>query len=197
MAKSLILNRCAAAHLIILCHGLDGTDHDLDYVKRTLMNRSNDWGELAIVVRLIALPSHPKAPGTRLTLPPQVHSSSANHGKTKDGVAEGGFRLAMEVAQVIRKQPDNYVTKISFVGHSLGACRHYKYYLLIEALIRKLLQYSSPCASSYCFPRTQICRHLNPNVDVSTPYHFAIQQVDCSHGMPSPCCTEKEALSRV
>lgn len=47
-----------------------------------------------------------------------MHSSSANTGKTKDGVAEGGYRLAAEVTEVIKARPN--LRMISFVGHSLG-----------------------------------------------------------------------------
>ena len=53
-------------------HGLAGTPEDLTYLKQGLEHRSGD-GEVL------------------------VHLARCNKGKTKDGVAEGGSRLADEV----------------------------------------------------------------------------------------------------
>lgn len=52
-------------------HGLGGTPEDLTYLKETLERRGG--------------------PGTL------VHLAKCNKGRTKDGVAEGGTRLANEV----------------------------------------------------------------------------------------------------
>ena len=51
-----------------------------------------------------------------------VHSASANEGRTRDGVAAGGRRLAAEVEQLVTdaaRRGDSLRT-ISLVGNSLG-----------------------------------------------------------------------------
>ncbi|CAM9730965.1 unnamed protein product, partial [Ascophyllum nodosum] len=81
------------SHLIVLVHGLAGTPEDLTYLKQGLEHRSGD-GEVL------------------------VHLARCNKGKTKDGVAEGGSRLADEIRQVVKSNPS--LTRISLVGNSLG-----------------------------------------------------------------------------
>ena len=47
-----------------------------------------------------------------------VHLASANEGRTRDGVAAGGLRLANEVRDVVAQNPT--LTGLSLVGNSLG-----------------------------------------------------------------------------
>mmetsp|Transcript_32251 Transcript_32251/g.36686 ORF Transcript_32251/g.36686 Transcript_32251/m.36686 type:complete len:372 (+) Transcript_32251:150-1265(+) len=81
-------------HLVILVHGWLGNDKELDYLKETMEKRSSRDQNLII------------------------HNSKCNVGKTSDGIANGGERLAIEVKDQIR-QIDGEVI-LSFVGNSLG-----------------------------------------------------------------------------
>lgn len=47
-----------------------------------------------------------------------VHAATCNEGRTRDGVAAGGRRLADEVREVVRRHPT--LTRLSLVGNSLG-----------------------------------------------------------------------------
>ncbi|CAM9612087.1 unnamed protein product [Sphacelaria rigidula] len=79
-------------HLVVLVHGLAGTPEDLAYLKATVEKRSG--------------------PGML------VHLARCNLDKTKDGVAEGGTRLAKEVLGLVESTPS--LSRISLVGNSLG-----------------------------------------------------------------------------
>ena len=61
-----------------------------------------------------------------------VHSATANDGKTNDGIAAGGSRLATEVSQLIESHKNNTNRRVtlSFVGNSLGGL--YARYALSE-----------------------------------------------------------------
>eukprot|EP00933_Yihiella_yeosuensis_P068822 TRINITY_DN747_c1_g1_i3.p1 TRINITY_DN747_c1_g1~~TRINITY_DN747_c1_g1_i3.p1 ORF type:complete len:436 (+),score=115.25 TRINITY_DN747_c1_g1_i3:187-1308(+) len=80
-------------HLVILQHGLSGTDADLDVLKEKLIQCSASVQVL-------------------------VHSARANFGKTTDGVEQGGNRLADEIQNLILQYRS--LTHISLVGNSLG-----------------------------------------------------------------------------
>uniref|UniRef100_A0A7S3UFU8 DUF676 domain-containing protein n=1 Tax=Picocystis salinarum TaxID=88271 RepID=A0A7S3UFU8_9CHLO len=84
-----------------LVHGLGGNRVDLSYLAQQIHRRSNGVGI--------------------------VHCVSCNEGKTKDGVVQGGDRLAQEVKQVLDRHRGNVPLKrIHFVGNSLGGlyCRY-------------------------------------------------------------------------
>ncbi|CAM9441241.1 unnamed protein product [Ectocarpus sp. 4 AP-2014] len=80
------------AHLVVLAHGLSGTPEDLTYLKQSLEREG----------------------GSDIL----VHSARRNEGKTKDGVVEGGSRLAEEILEVVQSTPS--LSRISLVGNSLG-----------------------------------------------------------------------------
>ncbi|CAB1120484.1 unnamed protein product [Ectocarpus sp. CCAP 1310/34] len=80
------------AHLVVLAHGLSGTPEDLTYLKQSLEREG----------------------GSEIL----VHSARRNEGKTKDGVVEGGSRLAEEIREVVQSTPS--LSRISLVGNSLG-----------------------------------------------------------------------------
>ncbi|CBJ48764.1 putative serine esterase [Ectocarpus siliculosus] len=80
------------AHLVVLAHGLSGTPEDLTYLKQSLEREG----------------------GSEIL----VHSARRNEGKTKDGVVEGGSRLAEEILEVVQSTPS--LSRISLVGNSLG-----------------------------------------------------------------------------
>lgn len=84
-----------------LVHGLGGNRVDLSYLAQQLQGRSEHVGI--------------------------VHCVSCNEGKTKDGVVQGGERVATEVRNVLEQHPNKVPLKrISFVGNSLGGlyCRY-------------------------------------------------------------------------
>ena len=94
-------NECDSdtVHLIVLVHGWKGDSKEMGYMQRSLLRESE------------------KHPSSRFV----VHSSSVNEGRTSDGIAAGGERLAAEVSDMIasHRADDNVVT-LSFVGNSLG-----------------------------------------------------------------------------
>lgn len=94
-------NECDShtVHLIVLVHGWKGDSKEMGYMKRSLLRESE------------------KHPSSRFV----VHSSTVNEGRTSDGIAAGGERLAAEVSDMIasHRADDNVVT-LSFVGNSLG-----------------------------------------------------------------------------
>lgn len=47
-----------------------------------------------------------------------VHACATNEGRTRDGVQNGGARLAEEVRDIVRRNPS--LTRLSLVGNSLG-----------------------------------------------------------------------------
>jgi hypothetical protein len=83
-------------HLIVLQHGLSGTAVDLAFLKE----------------RLDALAG---ARGARV----RVHCAASNVGRTADGVAAGGARLAAEVLEVAAACGPS-LAELSLVGNSLG-----------------------------------------------------------------------------
>ncbi|CAE8581264.1 unnamed protein product, partial [Polarella glacialis] len=87
---------CAVAvgsptHLVVLQHGLSGTVADLNRLGAELQQACPDV---------------------------LVHSATSNFGRTTDGVAAGGLRLAEEIRAVAAQHPT--VCELSLVGNSLG-----------------------------------------------------------------------------
>jgi hypothetical protein len=81
-------------HLVILVHGYKGTERDFAYLESTMKRQA-----------------HPDANFI-------IYRSSCNHGKTFDGIENGGKRLALEIQEELQKIEG--LVKLSFVGHSLG-----------------------------------------------------------------------------
>lgn len=110
-------------HLIVLVHGWMGSPLELDHLKQTLLSMSK------------------QRPPHHFVL---VHAAQSNHGKTMDGIAMGGHRLAKEInawIRILRNQVETETTtpktriSISIVGNSLGGL--YARYALSEIPIRK------------------------------------------------------------
>jgi hypothetical protein len=78
--------------LIVVSHGLMGTQADLSFLKEAIE-------ELDSANTLVLL-------------------ARSNEGKTTDGVANGGRRLASEILDTVEAQPS--LTSISMLGNSLG-----------------------------------------------------------------------------
>lgn len=77
-------------HLVVLSHGILGTSHDLSYLAGQLQQKGFT-----------------------------VLSSSSNEAhKTLEGVESAGERLKDEILREVKQRP--YISKISFVGNSLG-----------------------------------------------------------------------------
>ena len=86
-------------HLIVLVHGWMGNAQEMDYIKSSLERQAQRY------------PTHKFV----------VVSPTINEGRTHDGIAAGGNRLATEVSELIDKyQRENSITTLSFVGNSLG-----------------------------------------------------------------------------
>jgi len=86
-------------HLVVLVHGFSGRATDLGYLSRRLLlevEESSSKGAASV----------------------RVLCSRSNEGRTLDGVAAGGERVAREVVAFIAEE-DHFET-ISFVGNSLG-----------------------------------------------------------------------------
>jgi len=92
-------------HLVILVHGLDGTSEDLGYLKRILESESS----LAVL------------------------NTAVNEGSTRDGIINGGRRVADDISRILRESEsmENYnIEYISFLGNSLGGL--YARYAVME-----------------------------------------------------------------
>ena len=79
--------------LIVLAHGLSGTQGDLLFLKEAIESADAQSDSLVLL-------------------------ASRNEGKTTDGVANGGCRLAAEIIDLVENSPS--LTHISLVGNSLG-----------------------------------------------------------------------------
>lgn len=79
-------------HLVVTVHGLSGFASDLAYVGRQLESESK--GEMVVL------------------------ACRCNEGRTFDGLAKGGSRVAHEVSRYSRENPG--LSTISFIGNSLG-----------------------------------------------------------------------------
>lgn len=99
--SSATTNECDSdtVHLIVLVHGWKGDSKEMGYMHRSLLQEAE------------------KHPYSRFA----VHSSTVNEGRTSDGIAAGGERLAAEVSDMIAShRANNTVVTLSFVGNSLG-----------------------------------------------------------------------------
>ena len=111
-----------SVHVVILVHGYLGNPLELGYLQ-TAIQKQADRARL----------EHPETCFV-------VHSAVANDGKTKDGIAAGGSRLAAEVNEILASLLENNGTddttttprkvSCSFVGNSLGGL--YARYALSE-----------------------------------------------------------------
>ena len=87
-------------HMIVLVHGWLGDDGELGYFEERLQKEIED--------------SHPEF---------VVYSAKANVGKTSDGIAAGGQRLADEIMDQLKSYHEKFDHdhfSLSFVGNSLG-----------------------------------------------------------------------------
>ena len=78
-----------------------------------------------------------------------MHSASANEGRTRDGVAAGGRRLAAEVEQLVTDvaRRGGSLRTISLVGNSLVSTRFNRpatHYLLLSPYCLLLTAYYPP-----------------------------------------------------
>ena len=98
-----------ASHLVVLQHGLYGDATSLHALQAALEDLDGGAGELLVL------------------------SASGNVGRTRDGVAKGGERLAAEVRAAAARQPS--LQSLSLVGSLLGSlyARHAAGLLLDEA----------------------------------------------------------------
>ena len=98
-----------ASHLVVLQHGLYGDATSLHALQAALDDLDGGAGELVVL------------------------SASGSVGRTRDGVAKGGERLAAEVRAAAARQPS--LQSLSLVGSALGSlyARHAAGLLLDEA----------------------------------------------------------------
>ena len=107
-------------HLIVLVHGWMGNPQEMRYLQTTLQSQAQQITEQQ-------KPLHHNHQDYFI-----VHSATANDGKTMDGIAAGGSRLAREVNDMVEKiaqqqqqqrqekQHHKSLITLSFVGNSLG-----------------------------------------------------------------------------
>jgi hypothetical protein len=85
--------RYRGEHVIVLCHGYQGSHWDMRMLKNLLATR---------------------CPAAQFLI------SSANAGRTEGSIAELGQRLAREIVDFILRQCPSTLGRLSFVGHSMG-----------------------------------------------------------------------------
>ena len=91
-------------HVVTLVHGNNGSPHDLDFLKREISLKFSSNNLFVL-------------------------SSTSNHNKTSRGIVAGGNSLFDEVYNFLLsslKLGQQYIVKMSFIGHSLGGlyCRY-------------------------------------------------------------------------
>jgi pimeloyl-ACP methyl ester carboxylesterase len=102
-------------HVVVLVHGYMGNALELGYLQTTLKQKAARIQE--------------ESPGSYFL----VHSSTTNEGRTSDGIAAGGSRVAREVNEILAnlsKENSKREISLSFVGNSLGGL--YARYALSE-----------------------------------------------------------------
>lgn len=99
-ASSASQQECSTiTHLIVLVHGWMGNAQEMDYFKSSLEQQAAKYPSQKFVV-----------------VSPQI-----NEGRTHDGIAAGGERLATETSKLIDEYQSNAsIMTLSFVGNSLG-----------------------------------------------------------------------------
>jgi len=130
-------------HLVVLVHGWLGNPSELGYLEQAIQRKATQLKDNNIDSNnnnSVATEQEQEAP------PPLflVHSSTANNGRTSDGIAAGGSRLASEINDWVKaltakiatssssSSPwnSNNTISLSFIGNSLGGL--YARYALSE-----------------------------------------------------------------
>jgi pimeloyl-ACP methyl ester carboxylesterase len=137
-------------HLIVLVHGWMGSSGELGYLHQALEKKADAMQE-----------SHPET----FYL---VHSAQDNDGRTSDGIAAGGSRLATEVNRIIQDVAEQVPKdklkgiSLSFVGNSMGGL--YARYALSEI---PSLQLDSVTSGSIQVEPRVFCTTATPHLGVS------------------------------
>eukprot|EP00611_Tribonema_gayanum_P024961 TRINITY_DN5592_c0_g2_i2.p1 TRINITY_DN5592_c0_g2~~TRINITY_DN5592_c0_g2_i2.p1 ORF type:complete len:224 (-),score=41.03 TRINITY_DN5592_c0_g2_i2:2567-3238(-) len=96
----------APEHLVVLCHGIFGSPGDLAYLEKAV--KREGMGRVLVL------------------------NARVNTGKTRDGIASGGTRVAEAVREAVSANPS--FRYISVAGHSLGGLYlRYAVHLLYDA----------------------------------------------------------------
>lgn len=151
------VNHGRMIHLIVLVHGLMGNPLEMDYLKQSL--------ERQALERVTT--SNGSCPNAANVV---VHSAEANTGKTYDGIAMGGTRLAQEIDWVIShyaKQYPSVPISLSLVGNSLGGlyCRY---------ALTQIKNLSTTCSNDIHDPSSTGCgsNHLDENSNRIIPNYI-------------------------
>jgi Putative serine esterase (DUF676) len=103
-ASTTIVDRKARTiHVIVLVHGPWGSPLEMKYLQDALERHTSTVVE-----------------NDEYFL---IHSAACNHGRTYDGIAEGGLRLADEINELLQRQVNDItpaIITLSLVGNSLG-----------------------------------------------------------------------------
>jgi pimeloyl-ACP methyl ester carboxylesterase len=148
--RRILPNTANRVHLIVLVHGWMGDSSELGYLHKALEKKA------AVVQE-----SHPET----FYL---VYSAKDNDGRTSDGIAAGGKRLATEVNRLIQDVADQVPKdkrkgiSLSFVGNSMGG-------LLARYAVSEIpsLQTDSVSAESIQVESRVFCTTATPHLGVS------------------------------
>ena len=89
-------------HVVVLVHGYMGSPLELGYLETCLQKQAS-------------------SSSIRQDTSFFIHSAACNDGRTSDGIAAGGRRVAAEVNQILQRlDPQKREITLSLVGHSLG-----------------------------------------------------------------------------
>jgi len=108
-------------HLIVLVHGVYGNDKEMGYLQEALEREASSSENLI------------------------VYSATSNVGKTTDGIAAGGKRLAAEVLHKIESHQTEQFT-LTMVGNSLGGL--YARYAISELLPHSKIEPKTFCTTA-------------------------------------------------
>ena len=107
-------------HLIVIVHGWIGCPQDLAYIEDAVEQQA------AQIEAAQQRNEEESCPATPLPKTEEfvVYNCICNHGKTQDGIAAGGDRVALEVQQVLQTLETHYTSlqevTFSMIGYSMG-----------------------------------------------------------------------------
>jgi len=168
-------------HYIFLVHGWLGSDSEVSYIQGTLedmvnkMKKNENRQDEKVNLNVNVNGNHHSNNDHRIV----VHSTVDNVGKTYDGIAAGGLRLASEIERFILNDQKLIQTRehvhsshkhahatISIVGNSLGGL--YSRYAI--PLIPETLTIKSDADDETCSSKHQIVLHRNVFYTTATPH---------------------------
>jgi Putative serine esterase (DUF676) len=144
-------------HVIVLVHGLRGSPLEMKYLQDALERHTSTVAE-----------------NDEYFL---IHSAACNHGRTYDGIAEGGLRLADEINELLQRQVNDItpaIITLSLVGNSLGGLyARYSLPYIHESVPLETDSVRSPDHESVQVIRKVFCTTATPHLGLQSLSYFS------------------------